>query len=86
MAALGCRVDLATPVWPDRLVNQVLPDKEVNQVYRVLLEVPEFLVLSILSSAALEVSQTIFTDVRYMLSPVRLSSVICNVRAPYSAG
>ena len=25
-------------------------------------------------------------NVRYMLSPVRLSSVVCNVRAPYSGG
>jgi len=61
LAALGCRVDLETPVWPDRLVNQVLRDKEVNQVYRVLLEVPELQVLSILSSAALEVRQLFLT-------------------------
>ena len=27
-----------------------------------------------------------YVHARYMLSPVRLSSVVCNVRAPYSCG
>jgi len=33
-----------------------------------------------------QINDFLANDVRYLLSPIRLSCVVCNVRAPYSGG